>query len=152
MAVKQQPRSLLYWLLIVLPWGFASAFHLADVPAYLDPSQPIDMRVADLLARMTLEEKVGQINMPCAYMDEYGANIPAKTEGVKRFVKGQLVPIGPGGGFFTLANEILRDGTLQQAQFFNQLQKMAAEETRLKIPLMQIEEGTHGFTAPGACR
>jgi hypothetical protein len=53
---------------------------------------------------------VGQINMPCVYMDEYGTDIPAKTEGVRKFVKGQLVPIGPGGGFFTLANEILREG------------------------------------------
>ena len=150
MAVKRHPWSLLYCLLIPLPGGLGSAFHPADIPAYLDPSQPSDQRVADLLARMTLEEKVGQINMPCVYMAEYGMDIPAKTEGVRKFVRGQLVPIGPGGGFFTLANEILRDGTRQQAEFFNELQRLAAEGTRLKIPLMQIEEGTHGFMAPGA--
>ena len=150
MAVKRHPWSLLYCLLIPLPGGLGSAFHPADIPAYLDPSQPIDQRVADLLARMTLEEKVGQINMPCVYMAEYGMDIPTKTEGVRKFVRGKLVPIGPGGGFFTLANEILRDGTRQQAEFFNELQRLAAEGTRLKIPLMQIEEGTHGFMAPGA--
>lgn len=30
-------------------------------PAYLDPSQPIDVRVSDLIGRMTLEEKVSQL-------------------------------------------------------------------------------------------
>ena len=31
------------------------------------PAQPIDTRVEDLLSRMTLAEKIGQINMPCVY-------------------------------------------------------------------------------------
>jgi beta-glucosidase len=149
-AVKRHPWSLFCCLLILFPAGFGSALRSTHSPAYLDSSQPIDKRVADLLARMTLEEKVGQINMPCVYMEEYGTDIPAKAEGVRRFIKGQLVPIGPGGGFFTLANEILREGTRQQAEFFNHLQRISAEDARLKIPLMQIEEGTHGFMAPGA--
>jgi beta-glucosidase len=32
----------------------------ADRPLYKDPSQPVELRVADLLGRMTLEEKVAQ--------------------------------------------------------------------------------------------
>ena len=127
-----------------------NAFIFGQQPVYLDAEQTIAKRVEDLLGRMTLEEKVGQINMPCVYQDMYGSDIPAKQAGVKKFVDGTLVGIGPGGGFFTLANEILREGTRQQADFFNELQKMAIEKTRLKIPLMQIEEGTHGFMAPGA--
>ncbi|MCK4966211.1 hypothetical protein KAS50_04230, partial [bacterium] len=44
---------------------FPAFVHSAgDKPAYLDSNQPIDKRVEDLLARMTLEEKVGQMNMP----------------------------------------------------------------------------------------
>ena len=117
-------------------------------PIYLDPVQSIDKRVEDLLERMTLEEKVGQLNMPCVYM--LGDDIPSKTTAVKRHVDGSYYNIGPGGGHFTLANEILREGTRQQAEFFNELQKTALEQTRLKIPLMQIEEGMHGFMAPGA--
>lgn len=50
----------------------------------------------------------------------------------------------PGGGFFTLANTVLYEGPRQQARFFNELQKIALEKTRLKIPLLQTEEGTHG--------
>ena len=34
----------------------------ATRPAYLDPSTPIDQRVADLIGRMTLEEKAQQLN------------------------------------------------------------------------------------------
>src|ERR1035437_8696316 len=116
----------------------------AQQPIYLDAKQPIDKRVEDLLSRMTLEEKVGQINMPCVYQDRLGRDIPAKTIGVKKFLEGNFNAIGPGGGFFTMANEILREGTHQQAEFFNEMQKMAAEKTRLKIPVMQCEEGTHG--------
>jgi len=119
-------------------------------PVYLDPSQSIDKRVEDLLSRMTLEEKVGQINMPCVYMNRLGKDIPERTIGTRKHVDGSLFNIGPGGGFFTMANEILREGTRQQAEFLNELQKMATEQTRLKIPLMQIEEGTHGYMAPGA--
>jgi beta-glucosidase len=117
---------------------------------YLDPDQSIDRRIEDLLSRMTLEEKVGQINWPCVYMEGYGKDIPARRKGVRKFVKGDLTGIGPGGGFFTLANEISREGTRQQAETFNELQQLALDSTRLKIPLMQVEEGTHGFMAPGA--
>ncbi len=119
-------------------------------PVYMDPDQPIDNRVEDLLSRMTLEEKVGQINWPCVYMDKYGKDIPAKQEGVRKYVVGDLIGIGPGGGFFTLANEISREGSRQQAEVFNELQQLALDKTRLKIPLMQVEEGTHGYMAPGA--
>lgn len=121
-----------------------------QTPIYLDSNQPVEKRVEDLLGRMTLEEKVGQMNMPCVYMSGYGKDIPEKREGVRKFAVGELVDIGPGGGYFTLANEILRDGTRQQAEFFNELQQLVIDKTRLRIPLMQIEEGMHGFMAPGA--
>ena len=38
-----------------------------EKPQYLDSTQPIRVRVEDLLSRMTIEEKIGQINMPCVY-------------------------------------------------------------------------------------
>ncbi len=80
-------------------------------PLYHDAAQPIERRVDDLLGRMTLEEKVGQINMPCVYEHGLGKTIPEKTEGVQKFAAGTLIAgFGPGGGFFTLSNEILHDG------------------------------------------
>jgi len=143
--------KLIYTLLVILAISACDTGQKNAAEAvYLDKDEPIDKRVEDLLSRMTLEEKVGQINWPCVYMDEYGEDIPAKQAGVRKFVEGKLLGIGPGGGFFTLANEISREGTRQQAEVFNELQRLAIEKTRLKIPLMQVEEGTHGYMAPGA--
>jgi len=57
-------------------------------PLYLDPSQPVERRIADLLGRMTLEEKLGQINMPCVYVDQLGMDNAAKIESCRRFTEG----------------------------------------------------------------
>src|SRR5207302_2971996 len=122
-----------------------------DTPIYLDPKQPIELRVQDLMNRMTLKEKVGQLNLPCVYVDQLGKTIPEKIEACKRFAAGTYTDeIGPGSGFFTLADTILHEGTKQQVEYFNELQKIALSETRLKIPLLQDEEGTHGAMLPGA--
>ena len=121
------------------------------MPAYLDASQPMHRRIEDLLGRMTLEEKIGQMNMPCVYEDGLGKDDPAKMAGCRNFAEGTHEPgIGPGGGFFTLANTILHEGPRQQAKYFNELQKIATGKTRLGIPLLQTEEGTHGLMCSGA--
>jgi beta-glucosidase len=122
----------------------------AQKPVYLDPSQPIEKRVEDLLGRMTLAEKLGQMNMPCVYVDQMGKTIPLKMEACRRFTEGtREAALGPGGGFFTLPNTILHEGPRQQAEFLNELQRIALEKTRLKIPLLQTEEGTHGVMMSG---
>jgi beta-glucosidase-like glycosyl hydrolase len=123
----------------------------AAVPIYLDPKQPIERRVDDLMSRMTLKEKVGQLNLPCVYVDELGKTIPEKMIACKRFAAGTYTnEIGPGCGFFTLADTILHKGVKQQVEYFNELQKIALTQTRLKIPLLQDEEGTHGAMFSGA--
>jgi beta-glucosidase len=144
-------RILLLSLAIGLLARPASSAPAGPRPVYLDPSQPIEKRVDDLMRRMTLEEKIGQLNLPCVYVDELGKNIPSKMEACKRFAAGTYTrEIGPGCGFFTLANEILHKGTRQQVEYFNELQKIARTQTRLKIPLLEDEEGTHGAMFPGA--
>lgn len=120
-------------------------------PAYLDPSVPIEARVEDLLRRLKLEEKVGQMNMPCVYEGALGRTDDEKAEGVRAFTLGTHLPgLGPGGGFFTLPNTILHRGTRQQVEFVNELQRLAVEKTRLGIPLLMTEEGTHGLMCSGA--
>ena len=52
----------------------------ADVPPYLDPKRPMNQRIDDLMSRMTLKEKVGQLNLPCVYVDELGKDIPSKLD------------------------------------------------------------------------
>ena len=120
------------------------------MPLYRNPVYPVAMRVSDLLTQMTLEEKIGQINMPCVYEGPLGKTIQEKTEAVRKLTEGKFEGMpGPIGGFFTLANTILHEGTLQQANFFNELQKTAINKTRLGIPLLQTEEGTHGLMCSG---
>ena len=122
-----------------------------EEPVYLNPNEPVERRIDDLMSRMTLKEKVGQLNLPCVYVEELGRDIPSKTEACRRFAAGTYTQeIGPGCGFFTLADQILRQGARQQAEYFNELQKIARTQTRLKIPLLEDEEGTHGAMMAGA--
>jgi beta-glucosidase len=130
--------------------SLATAYAKSQGPAYLDSDQPMNVRVDDLLSRMTLKEKVGQLNMPCVYVGELGKTIEEKMAGVKAFAEGTyLDDLGPGGGFFTLPNNILIEGPEQQARFLNELQEIALKKTRLGIPLLQTEEGTHGLMCTG---
>src|ERR1700758_165893 len=121
----------------------------AQQPLYLDPKQPIEVRVDDLMKRMTLEEKVGQLNLPCAYVKELGLTSEAKMDAARKFAEGTYTnQIGPGAGFFTLADTIKLNDVARQVNFFNELQIIALTKTRLKIPLLEDEEGTHGAMFP----
>ena len=123
--------------------------HVEMLP-YLNPALPMQKRIDDLLARMTLEEKIGQLNMPCVYEESFGETLDQKFNGCREFAEGKFMNgIGPGGGFFTMANTILHKGPVQQSSFFNELQHIVLEKTRLKIPLLQVEEGTHGLMCSG---
>jgi beta-glucosidase len=140
-------KKILWWLASV---SLVFAQGGGQTPIYLDAKKPIGERVDDLMSRMTLKEKVGQLNLPCVYVNQLGHDIPSKLEACRKFAAGNYTQeIGPASGFFTLANEILRDGARQQAEYFNELQKIALTRTRLKIPVMEDEEGTHGAMFPG---
>ncbi|MGO8720847.1 MAG: glycoside hydrolase family 3 C-terminal domain-containing protein [Acidobacteriaceae bacterium] len=145
-------NTLALLLLVALPGCRTMAAQpSASTPIYLDAKQPIRARVDDLMRRMTLKEKVGQLNLPCVYVDALGKTIPEKMEAVKKFAAGTYTnEIGPGAGFFTLADQIRLNDLPQQVKYFNELQKIATTQTRLKIPLLQDEEGTHGVMFPGA--
>ena len=104
------------------------------LPVYRDPMYPIEQRVEDLLSRMTLEEKLGQLNMPSPGM--MAKDLPAQIDACRKFAEGKLVPnIGPAGGIWAPTG-MFKEGPRPQAEFLNELQKIAAEKTRLKIPLL----------------
>jgi beta-glucosidase len=151
MVIRKWLPAFLMALVVCLLVPAAIAQNGGDEPIYLNPNAPVARRIDDLMSRMTLKEKVGQLNLPCVYVEELGRDIPSKTEACRRFAAGTYTQeIGPGCGFFTLANEILHQGARQQAEYFNELQKIARTQTRLKIPLLEDEEGTHGTMMPGA--
>ena len=135
----------------VLSAHIVSAQSISSIPMYLDPSQPIDARVDDLMKRMTLKEKVGQLNLPCGYVEALGKTNAEKMASARKFAAGTLTgEIGPGAGFFTLADTLHLNNLSEQVNFFNELQTIATTQTRLKIPLLEDEEGTHGAMFAGA--
>jgi beta-glucosidase len=146
-------KHLIISLLLIAPLSTAVA-QSSDM--YLDPNQSIELRVKDLLSRMTLKEKVAQMNIPV--VGRLGKDMHGKSqrgsdkvdnfEEARRFIAGTYNEhIGPGGGLFTPA--FLNLTAREQAAFANELQRIALD-TRLKIPALFIEEGTHGLMASSA--
>ncbi len=138
-----------------------------ETPVYKNPLYQIEQRVSDLISRMTLEEKVGQMNIPTCYSTDLGWGLHShapylwdmkdtrevrdkQLDGCRKWAEGTHNDVfGPGGGFFTLSDRLIYEGSERQAKIMNELQKIAVEKTRLGIPLFQIEEGTHGLMCPG---
>jgi beta-glucosidase len=152
MQLRSKPATrFLVILLFSASTLLAQGSAAAAKPLYLDPAQPIEVRVNDLMSRMTLKEKIGQLNLPCAYVDQLGKTPDEKAAAARRFAAGTYTDeIGPGAGFFTLANTLRHGDLAWEVNNFNDLQKIALTQTRLHIPLLEDEEGTHGAMYPGA--
>jgi beta-glucosidase len=125
---------------------------------YKDASLPVDKRVDDLLGRMTLEEKVMQ--MQCTWQsktemqDAKGEFSPAKAQkayphGLGMIARPSDRQLGQAAGAGdTGANK--NRNAFDTATYVNAIQKWAVEQTRLGIPLFMHEEALHGYVAPDA--
>jgi beta-glucosidase len=134
--------------LLVAVSTFPSATGLAEKPPaapvpYRDPKLAVEVRVADLLGRMTPDEKVAQlqsVNWDHTYIYDVQAKVFSPEQAR------ELMPQGMG--------EVTRPGDKhdprQATEMANALQKFLVEQTRLGIPAILHEEGLHGFVAPGA--
>lgn len=110
-------------------------------PLYLNPNQPIEVRVKDLLCRMTLEEKVAQLGSIWAPdLIEKGRFSKEKARELLKYGIGQISRIS--GGFKVSPKEA--------AEITNQIQSFLLKETRLGIPAIIHEECLSGFMAPYA--
>ena len=127
----------------------AGRAHAADRSAYRNPNQPIEKRIEDLLGRMTIEEKVGQMNMPCVYESGLGGNMKEKTDGVQKFAAGTMIKgFGPGAAssLFPTRSSAKALGNRRSSSTGS---SGSPPRPRLGIPLLQSEEGTHGLMCPG---
>jgi beta-glucosidase len=121
----------------------ALGLSLVAAAPYKDPSLPIDARVADLLARMTPEEKLAQLQ---AVGWEHSRVEDPKTHAFSPGAAQKLMPHGIGG--VTRPSE--RRDAKGAVAFANAVQKFLVEKTRLGVPALLHEEALHGLVAPGA--
>jgi beta-glucosidase len=133
--------------------GAQPAASSVTTPLYKSATAPVDARVADLLKRMTLEEKIVQITAvwddKTKIFDTRGEFDPAKMaaaypNGIGQFARPSDAK-GPGSPRVVPGRDVR--GTIRLA---NALQRYATEKTRLGIPMIFHEEGLHGYAALGA--
>ena len=134
-------KSSLYFISITLLifCSFSKEKTLYEYP-YKDPAQPVEKRVADLVSRMTLEEKIRQLDM---YWGKEVANMKGHDASsyAEEKIKNTIATTGIGSvhDFYPLDPGIT-----------NRIQKYALEKTRLGIPVLFIEEGLHGYSGLGS--
>ena len=104
----------------VLAIGFGASIRASAEPAY-------SKQVEDLLAAMTIEEKVGQLTL---LSSDHATTGPYATAGLSNAIlRGEV------GGVFNVSEE----------PYTRSLQQAAVEQTRLGIPLLLGTDVLHGY-------
>jgi len=130
----------LIWLYVMLASNLFS-----QVLPYKNPQLSVDVRVEDLLQRMTLKEKFWQVFMIPGDLDEGKEKYKDGIFGFQTFAKGQTTDA---------VGQMLTYGASgspkQTAEKINAMQKFFLEETRLGIPIIPFDEALHGLVRDGA--
>ncbi|EFR99949.1 glycoside hydrolase family 3 C-terminal domain-containing protein [Listeria seeligeri] len=120
---------------------------------YLDKTQPITARVEDLLAKMTLAEKCGQLNQRMYGWDAFSrdGDVFQITDNFKQEVA-RFEGIGALYGLFradpwSKMNKETGISRVNSAKVANMVQRYVVENTRLGIPVLLAEEVPHGHQA-----
>lgn len=119
-------KDLLYVLCLLGMTCTLSAKDKKDIPLYRDAKAPIERRIDDLLSRMTLEEKIMQLN-------QYTLGNNNNINNIGKAVENIPVEIG---------SLIYFDNS---PQLRNLMQKKAVEGSRLGIPILFGYDVIHGF-------
>jgi beta-glucosidase len=112
-----------------------------DQPAYRDPGRPVEERVDDLLARMTLEEKLAQLAGVWAHelLDDLAFSEEKAQPLIGQGI-GQITRLAGASGLDPEAS----------AGLANRIQAFLVQRTRLGIPAIVHEECCSGYMARGA--
>lgn len=116
---------------------------MTELP-YRDPTLPIDIRVKDLLSRLTLEEKAGQLTQ--YFYTGTGEPIPEDFD---------VESLPPEHRIHVKLPELIETAVsaggagsllfIRDPELVNRLQRMAIEESRLGIPLLFGFDVVHGW-------
>jgi beta-glucosidase len=127
------------WLLLLFTFCLSKGLAQDSVmPPYRNPALPVEQRIGDLLARMTLREKVIQLQS----MD--GANIRPDIDFTDTAMMRKKLGTGIG------AIQATYEGINETVESRNHIQRYLLENTRLGIPALFIDEGLHGLLKPQA--
>jgi beta-glucosidase len=138
-------KSKLLFLIITLFLVLSFKNNKDNTPVYLDKNKPVNQRVEDLMNRMTLEEKVGQM---CQFV-----GLEHMKQAEKNLTKEELLKNDAHGfypGIHSSDIELLVEkGTIGSflhvlsAEEANELQSFV-QKSRLKIPLLIGIDAIHG--------
>ncbi len=125
-----------------------AAHSQSNAPDYRNPNLPIERRVADLLGRMTIDEKVAQLE--CLWIKK-----PQQKPGSGSLPdRGDFSPEAAAlvmkHGMGQIARQRERKDARQSAIYANAVQKWLLEKTRLGIPVILHDEILHGNMALGS--
>lgn len=131
----------------------ASRGHDTQSPLYLDPDAAVDDRVADLLGRMTLREKAGQLNQRM-----YGWDAYRRTPDGFELTEALYAETERFAGLGALYGLLRADawsgvdhstgaGAADGATLADLVQRHVMESSRLGIPALLVEEVPHGLMA-----
>ena len=109
---------------------------------YQDASQSIERRTEDLLSRMTLDEKIAQLQSVWGYSVMKNRQTFSSDKAKKLLKHGIGQITRPAGGTDLEPHQV--------AEFVNEVQRFLVEQTRLGIPAMLHEECLTGWQAKGA--
>jgi beta-glucosidase len=113
-------------LLVIIVTGLLTACS-TNTKNVNNTSGTIEAKVDSVLSLMTLEEKIGQLNLPSA--GQFTTGQAENSDIAKKIEKGQV------GGLFNI----------KSVASIKEMQKIAVEKSRLKIPLIFGMDVIHGY-------
>ncbi|NBP70210.1 MAG: beta-glucosidase BglX [Cytophagia bacterium] len=122
--IKHSPLRSTLWISV------ATCLFVLVITSCSSPNKPsslIDNRVDSLMALMTLEEKIGQLNLPSA--GDFVTGQASNSDIAKKIEQGLV------GGLFNI----------KSVSRIKEIQKIAVEKSRLKIPLIFGMDVIHGY-------
>jgi beta-glucosidase len=128
------------WLLCISRTGTAAQHGSPDLPIYKQSQAPIEARIDDLMRRMTLAEKVRQLDLYAGAKEL----VDAHTDNTHAAPTAGFVPAGAQALFGSLGVGGIHDLYPTPVQS-NAIQQWVMAHNRLGIPTLFIEEGLHGY-------
>lgn len=123
-----KPSFIKYVFVIAFLYSVSS---IAQIPKYKDPNASIDDRINDLLSRMTLDEKIGQMTQADNAATE-------NMDDVNNYYLGSILS---GGG----SDPSSGNSPLDWANLYDSFQ-LKAMQSRLEIPLIYGIDAVHGHS------